>query len=107
MQCMLAQQMFQYLPSKKYFKIQMPTKALFRMVGVFGVCVWHYVQVQLNDSEWHIGTLPVSQRLVNRLCVFVKVYLCDFVVSFCLSVFFSCVHFCWLVGSDMCPNLVQ
>ena len=76
----------------------MPTKALFRMVGVFGVCVWHYVQVQLNDSEWHIGTQPVSRRLVDRLCVFVIMYLCVFVVRFCLSGFFGLCAFLFAFG---------
>ena len=52
------------------------------MLGVFGDCVWYCVQVQLNDSEWHIGTQPVSQRLVDRLCVSVIMYLCVFVVRF-------------------------
>ena len=71
---------------------------------------WCCVQVQLNDSEWHIGTQPVSQRLVDRLCVSVIMYLCVFVVRFWLSVFLfflASVHICLLMGSDMCPNLVQ
>ena len=76
----------------------MPTKALFRMVGVFGVCVWHYVQVQLNDSEWHIGTQPVSRRLVKRLCVVVIVYLCIVLLVFV----YLCFCFFWLVCIFVC-----
>ena len=80
MQRMLVQKMFQYIPSKKYLKIQMPTKALFRMVGVFGVCVWYNVQVQLNDSEWQIGTQSVSRRLVDRFYVFMSVCVLSFLI---------------------------
>ena len=72
---------------QKYPRTQMPTKALFRMVGVFGDCVWHYVQVQLNDSEWHIGTQPVSQRLVDCFCIFISV--CFFPVVFFVCFFMS------------------
>ena len=77
------------------------------MLGVFGDCVWYCVQVQLNDSEWHIGTQPVSRWLVDRLCVFVKVYsrvLLLVFVSLSFN-FLACENFCLLVGWR--PNLVQ